>query len=164
MPKRKAPEPASELETTVQGTDAATNHSDSSSRDAQGERERDCGESTRTRGEAARNGEKAARIERAAEIAHDADEWVEEHPDVWRFATDLCLNEARAKRRVSMQYASEVIRKKDFASFKRYGSGINNRLRPALARRLVREHPEVAPFIELRKSALDLIGEVGADE
>lgn len=107
--------------------------------------------------------EKAARISRATEIAHDADEWVEAHKDVWRFATDLCLNEARAKRRVSMQYVSEVIRKKDFASFKRYGSGINNRLRPALARRLVREHPEVAPFIELRRSALDLIDEVAVD-
>lgn len=107
--------------------------------------------------------DEAVRIERARELAHEADEWVTAHKDVWRFATDLCLNEARAKRRVSMQYASEVIRKKDFASFKRYGSGINNRLRPALARRLVREHPEVAPFIELRKSALDLIGEVGAD-
>ena len=163
MAKKKAPAPASELETTVQGTDATVNHSDSVGLDAQGAQEQDCGESTRTRGEAARSGEEAARIERAIEIAHDADEWVEEHPDAWTFIVDLCRVEAEHERTVSMQLACEQVRKLDFASFPTPYGYINNKIRPALARRLVREHPEVGPFIELRRSALDLIEEGAAD-
>lgn len=162
MPKRKAPAPASDWEATEQGTDAAVNHSDSSSRDAQGERERDCEESACTREEAARNGEEAAR-ERALLLVKQADEWVAEHPDAWEYIVGMCKVEAEHKRTVSMQLAAEQIRKLDFASFPTPNGAINNRYRAPLARRLVREHPEVAPFIEMRRSSVDLVDEGALD-
>lgn len=163
MAKRKAPAPANELEAGKQGASATGNNFDSAGLDAQGAQEQDCGESTRTRGEAARNGEKAARIERAIQLIKQADSWVREHEDVWAFVCRACVAEAEAGRQTSMQWASEMVRRKNFASFKKFGGGINNRYRPVLARRLVREHPECAPFIELRRSILDLVDEEAVD-
>lgn len=138
--KRKAPSHADSRQTGQheQGTVRNT-HSDTRSRD------------------------EAARINRAIETAHEADAWVAEHPDAWRYVVRLCLNEGAHNRTVSLQWAAEQLRKRDFASFPTPNATINNRFRAPLARRLVREHPELKPFIELRKSALDLIGEVGAD-
>lgn len=145
--KKKAPEPANELVTTAQGTDAAKSHSRTNG-GAAGE--------LRTNNEVSpESGEEAARIERALQTVKDADEWTREHADAWDYMCRACIAEARAGRQMSMQWAAELIRRRDFASFKRYGAGINNRLRPVLARRLIREYPECARFIEIRKSIFD---------
>lgn len=157
--KKKAPEPANELVTTAQGTDAATSYFDAKGDAVQGELRASSEKPEKSREKAARGGgkrEETAR-ERAERIAKEADAWVSRHGDAWNYIVGMCVTEAEHKRTVSMQLAAEQVRKLDFASFQTPYGNINNKFRAALARRLVREHPEVKPYIELRRSALDLL-------
>ena len=49
----------------------------------------------------------------------------------------------------------EEARRKDFTDRQGRGTRINNVIAPALARRLVEAHPEVRPFVKLRRSMVD---------
>lgn len=81
-----------------------------------------------------------------------AADWIRENPDAWDWIVGEAVKEARAERRFSPRYLAESLRSKDFVSVDGSSSTINNNLTPALARILIEQHPEVKPWLELRKS------------
>ena len=70
------------------------------------------------------------RAARGAELAAKCADWMDANPDALR---------------------------KDFTDRRGCGTRINNVIAPALARRLVKAHPEVRPFVKLRRSMVDEI-------
>ena len=56
-----------------------------------------------------------------------------------------------------MRLLLEEARRKDFTDRRGCGTRINNVIAPALARRIVEAHPEVRPFMRLRRSMVDEI-------
>ncbi len=96
------------------------------------------------------------RIERAREVADEAEAWIEEHADAWLWIVHACLGEVAAQRKFSMRWALEEARKRDFASFTTGRTYVNNSFGAPMARKLQTEYPQVKPYIELRKSVLDL--------
>ena len=85
----------------------------------------------------------------------EADRWIGANPDAWRYMTDQALLSANAGRRFGIGALCEHVRWHMFAqgdkNFK-----LNNNYRAAFARRLIREHPEVEPYIKTRGSVCDL--------
>ena len=78
------------------------------------------------------------------------------NPDVWNEWEQAALYEAAHKRRFSMQYVCEHTRKFDRVNDIGEPVGVNNTYRPIWARMLATEHPELRPYIELRKSEFDI--------
>lgn len=97
------------------------------------------------------------RIERgsAAWAAYSAKEWIHDNPDAYRHLVGFCLNEAGHERKFSFRRAIEEVRAKDYSDIQGRPFKINNNMTPALARIIVKEHPEVAPFIEFRRASCD---------
>lgn len=91
----------------------------------------------------------------AAWAAYRAREWRRVNPDAYKHLERLCVAEARAQRRVSIARAVEEVRAVDHTSIEGKPVKINNNMRAALARLIVKDHPEVAPFIEFRRAACD---------
>lgn len=81
-----------------------------------------------------------------------AADWIRENPDAWAWIVGEAVKEARAERRFSPRYLAESLRSKDFVSVDGKATSVSNNLTPALARHLIDQHPEVKPWIELRKS------------
>lgn len=86
---------------------------------------------------------------------HHARLWIKENPEPWRHVKALLLQEARAGRRASIAWAVEEVRKKDYSDIHGKPFKVNNSIRPALARIAIQEHPELAPFVETRRSMAD---------
>lgn len=86
---------------------------------------------------------------------HYARLWIKENPEPWRHVKALLLQEAKAGRKASIAWAVEEVRKKDYSDIQGKPFKVNNSIRPALARIAVREHPELAPYIEMRRSMSD---------
>lgn len=88
-------------------------------------------------------------------VLHGAREWVKLNPKIWQKWTGAALDAARHERRVSIGLLMEQTRSCDHVN----GNGdltlINNDYSPIFARLMVEEHPELKPFIELRKSRFD---------
>ena len=84
-----------------------------------------------------------------------ADEWIKLNPDIWRRFEAHCINEAAQGRRISVQWLIEDVRAHDYVN--RIGDPVkvNNNFAPIFARRLIKAHPELASFIETRKSVYD---------
>lgn len=99
--------------------------------------------------------ERQEREERALKIWKDAKLWRRRHPDAWCFMVSTAKREATEGRRFSVQWLSEQVRKRDFASFSTPYPILDNSIRPALARMIVDENPEVRRWIEMRRSILD---------
>lgn len=97
----------------------------------------------------------ACRIEHPSAEVRNAREKMKECPGFKEFVWSWCLKEVAHKRRFSMRAALEEARRKDWARTDGDPFKVNNNLSPALARLLLAEHPEAAPFIELRKAACD---------
>ena len=86
---------------------------------------------------------------------HYARLWIKENPEPWRRMVSLALAESRAERRFSVAWLAEEVRKKDYTNIEGKPFKLNNSIKPALARILIKEHPEVAPYIETRRSMSD---------
>lgn len=84
-----------------------------------------------------------------------AADWIRENPDAWAWIVGEAVKEARAERRFSPRYLAESLRSKDFVSADGSSSTVSNNLTPSLARHLVEQHPEVKPWMELRRSRCD---------
>lgn len=84
-----------------------------------------------------------------------AREWADRNPDAWGAMVAIATEHAAEGRRIGTQDLIERIRWHDFTSTDGTRTRINNNLSPALARLLVAEHPEVAPYVHLRKSKFD---------
>ena len=117
----------------------------------------------RTRAEIERDMEKALALQneyraaRGAELAAKCADWMDANPDALRYIERRALEEAGAERRFSVRLLLEEARRKDFTDRRGCGTRINNVIAPALARRIVEAHPEVRPFVKLRRSMVDEI-------
>lgn len=82
-------------------------------------------------------------------------EWRNRNSSAWAYMLSLAKKETIAQRKFGVQFLIEEARKKSFATDDGSRFSINNSFAPAFARMLVKEHPEMKPYIELRKSELD---------
>lgn len=85
----------------------------------------------------------------------EADKWIEKNPGAWEYLTNSAVISANAGRRFGIGALCEHVRWHMFAQGDR-NFKLNNNHRAAFARRLIREHPEVEPYISTRGSVLDL--------
>lgn len=91
----------------------------------------------------------------AQQMADEAKEWLDANPGMWSSLVEFAMAEARAKRRFSIS---------EWVEFTRYRRHVNpttpfkikHSIRAVLARLLVREHPEVRPYMSTSKSILDV--------
>lgn len=95
------------------------------------------------------------RRRRGAEIEAMAADWMGSNPDAMRYIERRALEETAAGRRFSVRLLLEEARKRGFSDREGRGTKINNVIAPAVARALIREHPEVRPFVKLRRSMVD---------
>lgn len=82
-------------------------------------------------------------------------EWRDLNPEIWDSWVQAAVNEARHKRRFSMQFVIEQTRKYDRVNRNGEPVKINNSFAPIWARMLATERPELRGYIELRKSEWD---------
>ena len=81
--------------------------------------------------------------------------WRALNPRIWAKWVATAQDEARHERRFSMQYLMEETRKHDHVNDAGGDVFVNNTHAPIFARMIATEHPEVRPFIELRRSRFD---------
>ena len=85
-----------------------------------------------------------------------ANELVDREQAWWMKYFVAPARDAVARRsRFSIRKAAEIARNKDFTGVDGKTVKLSNNLIPCLARRLVRDVPELAPYIELRHSKWD---------
>lgn len=82
-------------------------------------------------------------------------QWIKDNPDLWSKFKAYALHEADQKRRVSVQWLLEDSRKHDYVNRNGEPCKINNSIAPVLARELLKECPEVEPYLEVRRSRFD---------
>ena len=87
---------------------------------------------------------------------YDACEVRRLNPELWAEWEQTALYEAAHGRRFSIQLITEQARKKDRVNSAGEPVKLNNSHRAIWARMLATEHPEIRPFIELRKSYYDV--------
>lgn len=92
--------------------------------------------------------------DRADVFREQADKWIEDNPEAWRFMTIQALKSAENRRRFGIGALCEVVRW-EMRNVRGDEFKLNNNHRAHFARRLVREHPEIGPYIETRRSVLD---------
>ena len=97
------------------------------------------------------------RATRGAELAAKCADWMDANPDALRYIERRAIEEAGAERRFSVRLLLEEARRKDFTDRRGRGTRINNVIAPALARRIADDHPEVRPYMRLRRSMVDEI-------
>lgn len=97
------------------------------------------------------------RAARGAELAAKCADWMDANPDALRYIERRALEEAGAERRFSVRLLLEEARRRDFTDREGRGTRINNVIAPALARRIADDHPEVRPYMRLRRSMVDEI-------
>lgn len=85
-----------------------------------------------------------------------ADKWVEENPAAWGRMTEIAKGYWLEGRRFSMEKLFQHARYDMATNGTSQNFKVNNSTRAALARRMVREHPEFDKLIERRKSKVDL--------
>lgn len=86
----------------------------------------------------------------------EADRWIEANPDAWSYMTRQALVSAGNGRRFGIKALCEVVRWQMRNVQGDTGFKLNNNHSAAFARRLVKEHPEVEPYLSMRGSVLDL--------
>ena len=93
-------------------------------------------------------------LDRADELQRKADEWVAKNYSVWRWMCAKAMEAATARRHFSIARLVEEARyTKPVKGVDEYR--INNDIRAPLARRLKREVPACADYIEIRESMVD---------
>ena len=81
--------------------------------------------------------------------------WIRGNPEAWCFMIDLVKREAMLQRRISIRWVIEETRKQRFETNGGRFASINNSLSPALARLLTLKIPEIRPYVETRRAAVD---------
>lgn len=85
----------------------------------------------------------------------EADAWIDANPQAWAYMTEQALLSAHHRRRFGIGALCEHVRWHMFAKGDE-GFKLNNNHRAAFARRLIRENPEIEPYIKVRDSVTDL--------
>ena len=90
----------------------------------------------------------------AEKMTDCAELWVQSNPVAWGKMVKIAKKFARKKRHFSMKFLAEearyYMRVHGIDQFK-----INNSLTAPLARKLIKDNPELSEFIETRKSKVD---------
>lgn len=94
-------------------------------------------------------------VDTTTQIRNKALEWISQNPDLWSKFKSYALHEADQKRRVSVQWLLEDSRKHDYVNQNGEPCKINNTYAPVLARQLLKECPQVEPYLEVRRSRFD---------
>lgn len=94
-------------------------------------------------------------VDTTTQIRNKALEWINQNPDLWTKFKAYALHEADQKRRVSVQWILEDSRKHDYVNQNGDPCKINNSYSPVFARELLKECPEVEPYLEVRRSRFD---------
>lgn len=89
------------------------------------------------------------------EMVSRTNHWVTSNWYAWERMKEEAVKRARQGRRFSISDLAEEARYRMRTEGKDQGFKINNSLRAAMARRLIRECPEVEPYIEIRASKVD---------
>lgn len=97
------------------------------------------------------------RHDRAVELVRRAGRFTREHPDLTEFIFTAVEAEARQGRRTSFQWGLERARAHDFAGMEPGRTRCNNDYAAPLARVFCREHPDLAPMVERRRSGVDVL-------
>ena len=92
---------------------------------------------------------------RRVQVLNAAVAWRRRNPRIWAEWERAALREAAQGRRFSMQLVTEQARAFDSVDDSGEGFKLNNNSRAIWARMLVAEHPELRPYIELRRSVWD---------
>lgn len=96
-----------------------------------------------------------ARLEDASAEVYNAQERFKQCPGFKKFVWDYLDSEVAQKRQTSVRTALGLARRKEWAKMDGDPFKVNNNLSPAIARLYLKEHPEAAPYIKLRKAACD---------
>lgn len=86
-----------------------------------------------------------------------ADEWVSNNWYAWCRMKNIAWDNINRGRRFSMEKLFQHARYEMHVEGTTDGFKVNNNTRSALARRLVREIPEAAKYIDMRKSKVDWV-------
>lgn len=98
------------------------------------------------------------RLQAARQRVRDAEAWTTTFPRPWAYIKDFLASEYAAGHRISLQQPFESLRHKEWSGRRGEKFGLNNDLRPVLARMILREHPEYMGKLEIRRStALDAV-------
>ena len=97
----------------------------------------------------------STRDARAATLAR-AKKWRERNPGIWAAWERAALGEAAQERRFSMKLVMEQTRRQDRVDSSGEPVKLNNSHGPIWARMLASEHPEIRPYIELRRCYWDI--------
>ena len=84
-----------------------------------------------------------------------AEHWISENPQAWAVMTETALHEAACKRHFSMQWIVEQIRRKDYVTRAGEPCKVQNSFVPVFTRIMCKQHPEIRPYLEMRKSQFD---------
>lgn len=90
-----------------------------------------------------------------AQVKARALRWIKCNPVLWNRFKDYAMNEAKHKRRISVQWLIENVRKFDQVNDFGETLKIDNSFTPVFARELIRECPQVRPFLKTRRSRFD---------
>lgn len=82
-------------------------------------------------------------------------EWRRLNPDLWNKIEQWAVDEAQNQRPFSMQLLAEKIRFKDYADAEGNPVKVSNNFLAIWARRLIKDHPELIPFVRTRPSVFD---------
>lgn len=90
-----------------------------------------------------------------AQVKARALRWIECNPVLWNRFKDYATSEAEHKRRISVQWLIENVRKFDQVNDFGEPLKVDNSFSPFFARELIRECPQVRPFLKTRRSRFD---------
>ena len=96
-------------------------------------------------------------IARARRTMNEAEEWRRLNPDRYAWIEGRLLDAAHHGRKMSVRECAERIRWHDFTDIEGRPVRLSNTITGALARMLVRDHPEARGSLILRRSTLDLL-------
>ena len=96
-------------------------------------------------------------IDRARRTLRRATDWYRRNPQAWRYIVRRAMHLAEEGQRIGVRRLVEEVRAHDFADIAGCATRTNNSFVPVFARKLVTQWPSLAPYIELRTSALDAV-------
>jgi hypothetical protein len=93
--------------------------------------------------------------DRRKEFMHRALEWVKDNQGAWDYMQQIALKKISSENQFGMAELAEAVRRRDFTNAQGRTTKLNNSYIPALARLLVKEHPEARRLMETRTHAYD---------
>lgn len=101
------------------------------------------------------NGAASDSSTRAVIMRNEAELWISENPDAWAAIVSAAKAEAAADRRFSVRLIVDSACRIDRASIDGGRTSANHNAIAALSRLLLEQHPDLKPFVNLRRSLCD---------